>query len=79
MKKIFIVIGVIIAGLFISLHLYYDVLWTKAAVADWKKRALEVVDIISEQEKKGPVTREFSDSVDAKWGVDKPCLPLGIF
>ena len=79
MKKIFIVIGVIIAGLFISLHLYYNVLWTKAAVADWKKRALEAAYILSEQEKKSPVTKEFVDSVNAKWGVDKPCLPLGIF
>ena len=79
MKKIFIVIGVIIAGLFISLHLYYNVLWTKAAVADWKKRALEAAYILSEQEKKSPVTKEFVDSVNAKCGVDKPCLPLGIF
>ena len=65
MKKIFIVIGVIIAGLFISLHLYYNVLWTKAAVADWKKRALEAAYILSEQEKKSPVTKEFVDSVNA--------------
>ena len=79
MKKIVIAIGIILVGLFIGLHLYYDVLWTKAAVSDWKMRALEVVDIISEQEKKGTVTKEFVDSVETQWKVDKPCLPLGIF
>ena len=79
MKKIVIAIGIILVGLFIGMHLYYDILWTKDAVSDWKKRAFEVVDIISEQEKKGTVTKEFVDSVETQWKVDKPCLPLGIF
>ena len=79
MKKIVIAIEIILVGLFIGMHLYYDILWTKDAVSDWKKRAFEVVDIISEQEKKGTVTKEFVDSVETQWKVDKPCLPLGIF
>lgn len=79
MRKVILFVGLIIVGFLSTIHIYYDVLWTKKSVADWKMRSLHVVDIICEQEKRGPITKEFIDSVETKWKVNNPCLPIGVF